>query len=379
MSDDVYTIQLPGSDLQFTRYLFIKEEVRIALLLAILNKNDDAMFWAYELYYSGFKYELFHLIWKIYYDFFATLNPSFEQYLQKKQKELLNINGEDRILSAIIQTLLIRPFNTDIWAARTISQRFILETNYAHIDKFAINMTQWVANRDFRTIVQWIYNESYNAEEIYDICLDIFKVKTKLRLSKLFKTVINNCNNKIEIDVKTILLAKIMALFTSQKEKCFYINVEPEDVVLYETITGNNVLANVYSCCDGIDSFNCLSLFKLTRDKYSTHLETIYRRNWLYHASFAPIWSQRIRQFKGYVDYTKQKVVFMNDDLMDEFYELYELEPDEQTKEVQDKSIGKNIAKYNWKWFSEKYKGNNYLLDIYDEELEDFDQDKLTY
>lgn len=386
MCDDVYTIQLPGSDLQFTRYLFIKEEVRIALLLAILNKNDDAIFWAYELYYSGYKHELFHLIWKIYYDFFATLNPSFEQYLLKKQKELLNdgINEDkDRILSAIIYTLLFRPFNTDIWAARTMSQRFILDMDYAqtteiltHTENIRINMTKWIANKDYRSIIQWIYNEKYEVEEMYSICLDIFSVKSKARLTKIFKIIVNN--NIKSVDIKTILLAKIMALFTSKKEKCIYANVEPEDIIHYETITGdNNILKNVYSRCGGIDQFNCLSLFKLTRAKYP-QMDAVYRENWLYHASFAPIWSQRIRQFCGYVDYTKHKVVFTDDDLMEEFYQLYDLEPDEQPKEVRDKSIGKIVAKYDWKWFVEKYKGYH-LVDMYEEELEDFDQYKLTY
>lgn len=376
MTDDVYTISLPGSNLQFTRYLFIKEEVRIALLLSILNKSDDAIFWAYELYYSGFKYELMNLIWKIYYDFFATLNPSFEQYLLKKQKEWLDDN---RILSIIIQTLLFRPFNTDIWLSRILTQRFIIDIEYAHdtekltqTECFRVNMTKWVADRDYRSIIQWVYNESYNAAEMYDICLDIFNVKSKSRLSKLFQHVMKDVN------IKTILLAKIMALFTNKKEKCIYVNVELEEIIYYETITGGNVLANVYSCCDGIDKFNCLSLFKLTRDKYKNCLTTVYRQNWLYHASFAPIWSQRIRKYGGYVDYTKQKVIFTNDDLMEEFYELYGLEPDEQKKEVQDKSIGKIVAKYNWKWFIEKYRCGR-LLEIYDEELEDFDQDKLTY
>ena len=87
--DDILTLQLPGSDLVFTQYLYIKEEVRLALLVSILNKSNDAIFWAYELYYSGFKYELLNLIWKIYYDFFATLNPAYESYLLKKHKELL--------------------------------------------------------------------------------------------------------------------------------------------------------------------------------------------------------------------------------------------------------------------------------------------------
>ncbi len=38
---------------QFTRYMYEKSEVEIALIIAILNKTDDALFWAYELYYSG--------------------------------------------------------------------------------------------------------------------------------------------------------------------------------------------------------------------------------------------------------------------------------------------------------------------------------------
>ena len=74
------------SDIIYTRYLYIKDEVRVALLVSILNKSDDAIFWGYELYYSGFQIELFELIVKIYYDFFATLNPSFEQYLLQKKK-----------------------------------------------------------------------------------------------------------------------------------------------------------------------------------------------------------------------------------------------------------------------------------------------------
>jgi hypothetical protein len=249
-----------------------------------------------------------------------------------------------------------------------------LTEKITHTENIRTNMTKWIANKDYRSIIQWVYNEKYEVEEMYSICLDIFNVKSKARLTKLFKTVLDN-----SIDIKTILLAKIMALFTNKKEKCIYVNVEPEDIIHYETIIcDNNVLKNVYSCCGGIDQFNCLSLFKLTRTKYP-QIDAVYRENWLYHASFAPVWSQRIRQFRGYVDYTKHKVVFTDDDLMEEFYQLYGLEPDEQPKEVRDKSIGKIVAKYCWKWFIEKYKGCNHLLDIYEEEIEDFDQDKLTY
>lgn len=391
MCDDVYTIPLPGSDLVLTRYLYIKEEVRIALLFSILNKNDDAMYWAYELYHSGFKHELLNLIWKIYYDFFATLNPSFEQYLVKKQKKLLN-TGEERIVSAIIQTLLFRTFNTDIWCARNIASRFILDIEYApsaenlnYIEKLHANMNQWVSKKDYRSIIQWIYNEknidTNTCIYIYNICLDIFNIKSKKRLSQLFESIMNM---NVNVDIRTILLAKIMTLFTRKKEHSLYISVDPADVIQYETISREtNMLEKVYSQCGGIDQFNTLSLFKLTRGKFMMHnnLENIYRCNWEYHAAFAPIWSQRIRQYGGYVDYNKKKVIFTeepDDDLMQKFYENFGLEPDEQKKEIQEKSIGQIIAKYDWKWFSEKYR-NNGLIEIYDEELEDFDQDKLTY
>ena len=127
--DDILTISLPGSDLVFTQYLYIKEEVRIALLVSILNKSDDAIFWAYELYYSGFKYELLNLIWKIYYDFFATLNPAYEAYLLKKHKELLLDADETQgqIISSIIQDLLFRPFNADVFVLRNLCDKFEID------------------------------------------------------------------------------------------------------------------------------------------------------------------------------------------------------------------------------------------------------------
>jgi hypothetical protein len=73
----------------FTRYLYIKEEVVLALLLALLEKKsqDECLLWTYELYYSGFQEEIFQIILKIYYDFFATLNPSMESYILVKYAE----------------------------------------------------------------------------------------------------------------------------------------------------------------------------------------------------------------------------------------------------------------------------------------------------
>ena len=380
--DDILTLQLPGSDLVFTQYLYIKEEVRLALLVSILNKSDDAIFWAYELYYSGFKHELLNLIWRIYYDFFATLNPAYESYLLKKHKELLsNDQYNERIISSIINDLLFRPFNSDIFMLRNVCETFIIEIEYNEITE---TLKQWITNNDFRSIAQWVLNvnKSIPLQEIYDICLDIFDIKVKGKLTKEFVSA-----TKVDINNNIILLAKIMTLFSRKAElkkgKSIYINVEPEDVIIYEPITGSNDLKNhkileiAYMC--GIDDLKHLSLFKLTRNKYN--LQEKYWYNWEYHASFSPVWSKRIQQYKGYTDYNKQKVIFKedpDDELMQEFYGLYGLEPDEQKIDVQNKSIQSIEKIHNWKWFSEKYKKNG-LFEVYEEELEEFDVDGVRY
>lgn len=392
--DDIFKIELPGSDLVFTQYLYIKEEVRIALLVSILNKSDDAIFWAYELYNSGFKYEFINLIWKIYYDFFATLNPAYEAYLLKKYKELIMYSDrtQERFVSSIIQDLLFRPFNSDIFMLRNICEIFDIDIIYHHasekitrIDEVSKNLTQWVANDDFRSIAQWVLNvnKTISPTNIYSICLDIFEeTKTKNKLEKEFASAI-----KLNINTNVILLSKIMQLFSKKAElkkgRSMYINVEPEDIIPYEPIIGSNeikhytILEKAYMC--GIDDLKHLGLFKLTRKKYILQEEYWYR--WEYHASFSPLWSKRIKEFGGYPDYTKQKVIFKeepDDDAMQEFYRLYGLEPDEQKSQVQNKSIQAIEKVHDWKWFNDQYKKNG-LFKVYEEELDEFDVDGLKY
>jgi hypothetical protein len=393
--DDVFTINLPGSDLIFTRYLYLKDEVRLSLLVSILNRSDDSIFWGYELYYSGFKNEFFELIWKIYYDFFATLNPSFESYLKKKHKQwLLNeitSQVDDKIVKSIIQDLLFKPFNTDVFFLRNICENFEIDIEYHNttekitdIMSIKLNMKNWLENNDYRSIALWILNENYKnvieLQDIYRVVLNVLDIP-----------ITNNKNiyNEFYTDEKnqkknnTVLLAKIMTLISKnnklKKGKSIYIKVEQEEIIPFETINSeminsNNILE--MGCICGIDDLKHLSLFKLKRQKYD--IEEKYWYNWLYHASFSPIWSKRIQMYKGYPDYSKRKIIFMDDNLEDEFYKMYGLEPDEQKRIVQEKSIIKIEKNYDWKWFDTKYKKNG-LVEIYQEELEEFDNDGINY
>jgi hypothetical protein len=419
--DEKFSIDLPNSNLIFTRYLYIKDEVKLALLISILNKSDDAIFWAYELYYSGFKIELFDYIWKIYYDFFATLNPSFEAYLNK----VLKIDFEkDKLVSTIVQDLLIRPFNTDVFFLRTICHLFEVECKYINSCKSISNLVEqltiWVDTNDYKSIAQFILNDNENKngfinnkilDTIYNIVIDIFVNLYCIKVSKQKMLKELQIAQERTTDKKVVLLAKILTLFSLKEQlvkgKNFYIIVEPEDIIPYETIEGSvNDLTNdlrhyrilgVARIC-GIDDLKCMSLFKLQRDtckpdtckpdtckpdtcKPDTKdkITDIYFNNWLYHAAFSPVWFNRIKKYRGYVDYKTQKVEFVDEDLMQMFYKKYGYEPDEQHQKTTDKCLLLHRENgTNWSTFYKKFKHNGlFILD--DDELEELNNDKIRY
>jgi hypothetical protein len=355
---------------------------------------------------------LFELIWKIYYDFFATLNPAYEVYLIKKHKEWLDDSKKDTIISSIIQDLLYRPFNTDIFLLRNCCENFEIDVDYCNnIDNsdvdanfdIELNFRDWIETNNYRSIAQWILNvkkDDVDLTNVYNICLNIFdKCTSKLTKGKLLKDFmsvlkLSVCKNKtknknvMNINNNIILLAKIMCLFSKKNQlkmgRNIYISVEPEDIIIYETINGlTNYKILEKACICGIDDFKKLSLFKLNRYNYSSNdkFKETYWNHWEYYASFSPIWLERIAEFKGQINHLTKKVDFIeepDDDLMQKFYELYGYEPDEQKLCVQNKSIIDIEKVNNWNSFYNKFKKNG-IFSVYEEELEEFDNDGLHY
>jgi len=337
--DNVLTIAVPGSALVFTRYLYIKDEVKIALLISLLNKSDAALFWAYELFYSGFQIELLGLLFKIYYDFFATLNPTFELYLNKKKTIYFQeIEKREKIIASIVNNLLIRDFNTDVFMMRKIGELFEFDPE--------------ISER----------NEVYQILEEDELEEDPF------------------------VPTKIILLAKMLTRKQKltekdnpvKKKKNFYVKINEKSLEQYKTITISHVYQTLATACKlGIDDDKMLSLFKLARTK-ETNLTEKYNTNWLYPASFSPGWFERIQKCKGYIDYMNQTVKFITEEAEEEFYQKYGYEPDEQPLATKIKAIGP-IEKINtWATFYNKYK-NNGIMNILDEELEEFDAAPIIY
>jgi hypothetical protein len=80
---DTHDENTSNKDLVLTRYLYIYDEVLTSLAAAILDKDkEQALFWGYELYYSGYEKETAEYILAIYNEFMRQYNPKFAKFIE---------------------------------------------------------------------------------------------------------------------------------------------------------------------------------------------------------------------------------------------------------------------------------------------------------
>ena len=375
-----------NKEIQFTRYLYEKDEVKMALVVCILNKKDEAIFWAYELYYSGFQSELVAVFWSLYYDFYYTLNPSFEKYLQTRLKKNLALETDSvNYISMIVNNFMIRPHNMDIFMLKQILD--ICDFDKTDIQDYITNPENNIAimrrelisamrTKDFMMLASLILIDikDEHIDNAFEVATNYFV--TEMGLKKKVHDYNKDSSNK-----RVLILCRILHYFTAAANKKLgknlYVHIEPEEVVLYETISSGAdlvprkilPLAKIYA----IDSYNYLSLFVLKRE--TQDIKTAYYYNWLYYASFSPVWKTRISLCNGVIDQKNKKVTFDDDDI-DEFYDNYGYEPDEQTLEVENKTIQDIRSERNWQSFYKEHNING-LVEIEDDILSSID--KITY
>lgn len=94
------------------------------------------------------------------------------------------------------------------------------------------------------------------------------------------------------------------------------------------------------------------SSFNLMRDEEDS-ISKCYWYHWEYYAYNSPIWKNRFDKYDITIDDENKKIVFNDDDEIEEFYEQYGYEPDEQSCEIQNKLFGL-LPDNNWKkWIQE--------------------------
>jgi hypothetical protein len=378
----------------FTRYLYVKDEVRLTLLICILNKNEKSLFWAYELYHSGFENELFDFLWKIYFDFYYTLNPSFYDYFVKRHKEWKKMSigiEKDKIINIIVNNLMIRPSNLDVFLLR----QFV---NYSHyklddiksmhimVDELEFinfkKLTEWFNNKEYINISNFVLNvcKEKHIDELLMFVNSYFKKNSKddKKISE-YKHYNTSVHQRHKIVAYIIMQFTILEQYIKMGKK-LYVRVYEQETIIHETIhSDHNTCFYPYkilpkACIYSIDEDNYLSLFNLQRD--SIDLKDAYFNHWEYYAVYSPLWFERVKKYQGIINHSTNKVDFPTDELFEAFYDEYNYETDEQTLDTQLKSIQEILNVRNWSQFYQDRKQSG----IFHPNIEMFDLfNKLDY
>ena len=122
----------------FTRYLYVKQDVETALILSLLDKDKErSLFWAYELFHSGFYHETIRLLWNIYYGFYALHAPSLESYFKKRISHDPTNEELEKYVGMMVTNLLVSAFDTQVFRLSGLVHHNdeILTSSYDELEK----------------------------------------------------------------------------------------------------------------------------------------------------------------------------------------------------------------------------------------------------
>ena len=322
--------------LVFTRYLYSKEEVYHSLLIALLEKQlDEALYWTYEIYFSGFEEELWLYIKSVYEQFYQLSNvPALGTCLEDLYQKWLDEPSENRMFGSMIKNLITRPYNVVLF----------METYMA------------VKCEPYVPCVKPGQQYPPGTQENYNCLSSRNPITGK---GKEFECPEGAGGGKgyrgHEVASTLRREAPLREPGVPPKPgKFLRLNMAAEEVAKYETIVpeyqkARFLLPKVYRYPI---RKNVGKLFQ----RSFCDIKQPYRYNWTYYCWDCPFW-RRIMEgtYGGKVNHENWRVDF-DDDCAEEFYDHFGYEPDEQKFEIQAMSIGLgNTVQMTIKDFAERY------------------------
>ena len=355
-----------------TRYLYVTKYVKISLIIALLEKDlDKALFWTFELYYSGLDQELFGLLWVIYYGFYASLNPELFDYLLETYNNWVkseDFDEKSKIVCLMVNNLIIRNYSLDVF----LLSKFSKLSSFQNIDITGVELAKEIEDKNFPVITKYITSKIKldDLQQTYKEILDYFKKKNKKEEMDKFRKMMGVSNVNPSIILLSLLFIHYNKKLKIKMKKNVIVDSFDKNLDDFKTIQVQDdlpayrILPIAYEY-EIFDENNYIHLFDNQKNLMKREeIIDIYQYKWLYHASFSPVWFYRIQKYNGIISHSKKTVVFPDDDSMEEFYLFYGYEPDELPRTIQNKSIGylSNCEEMyegkTWKTFYEKYGKN---------------------
>jgi hypothetical protein len=362
-----------------TRYHYVLDEVLYTFQTALIKSVElqEVIFWFGEIYHSGFVCELWNFIFEFYYNFCAIIYPTYERlfklYFENKEREyknLLNITVilfESRKNFDVFVNLNLKDVNistpSDIklnkWC-KDVYKNGSLRLPF--IKKFIFSL-HYKCYQNILSYLKLIKDATENENELVVKFKEIYMLIIKY-FTKYHKTRIINADNylfDIPYDNKIhILITLIHYLYRDETT----INKEEVD---YEYI-GNRLYNKINNYLNDINTVDGrpydvlyrkakypinpnIGCFKLARfNMCYLELKNIYFNMWEFYSNFSPIWRERFNKYNIKINDTQKEIIFNNDDEHESFYNTFYYETDEQSKKIQNYSIGEinKITPQEW-------------------------------
>ena len=335
-----------------SRYLYHNDEVKYSIITSILKREDfnECLFWISEYYYSG--YEIWNLVWKMYYDFYAINSPKLERFIKKMYEKWIAKKKIVYILH-IFKNFYFNPHPSNL----TFLVRMKMKTQTTPANSYLGRTPKWLKNfqykKKYKNLLLSIHKKHYsniayylnrykkNIEELYNLIVDYYEKIKEINLKKNWKHFEDHLySNRLHI-----LIALICHLNIPEKEiHIREIHLLIDDAQLKFVVETNTLPDRLYKTLKLKRLFKInpnISCFDLER--YTTDIQQILWNHWEYYSYSTPIWKERFDKYEIQINNEEHSIKFKKEDEEIDFYEKYNYEPDEQDKETQEKSIGELI------------------------------------
>lgn len=326
----------------FTEFLYLKDELISSFIISLLFDNDidEPILYISELYHSKLYQDVYDIIWQTYFDFYYITNPDLVGLINNtiendiKNKSIQNIHSiikhlfkRDKSIPVFLLHQHIKIYGTKnkFTAFRGKKPAFLEKYNcISHKILQSIDKFNW------NNVTHFI-----SAINIEDIDIIFSDTMAYLNDKKKYITLDLNINytNKKHILLSLITINFCKNISDKKSVTCdFDIDYTPPNYdVIPRKLLHHNRKITIHN--------ELIGAFELYRHTITRkELVDLLWYNWEYLCKDCPIWKERFYEYNVTFDDEKKKPIFLNDDLLEDFYEKYNLEPDEQGSDVIDPS-----------------------------------------
>lgn len=319
----------------FTRLLYCYDEVKINLLISIIKKDfKQSIFWASEIYESGFKDELIELLWKIYYDFFAL--KTFFNTSKYKSDIRKYLNTKNNIfLFEFINKLCQSPYSFDIFIIRMFFKDKADDSDKIKKNYTTLMKLLFKANKTER-FYKYLSFGSLLMEKSKLVCL-IEEIN-----SGKFKE--NNYYQNLSHQLLVFMFDTKVKIRKPPKK----IRKQMVDYINHCKLFNCQTFKTLQSYRD-YEISDLTSCFNLEREKLSKPLTEYFWYHWLYYASKTPYWEKKLDNYEYIINNETKEIIFKTDDDLEDFYQKNSYELDDLDFTTRNKSTKKLNNEYKLK------------------------------